>query len=62
MEPLIAAITLEEVEQVIAQLHHGKFTGPGNLPNVWYKDFQTELAPILVRVYNDALTHGTVPA
>lgn len=62
MNALTAERTAEDVGKAIARLHRGKSTGPDRIPNNWYKDFQEDITPVLVRVYNEALSTGSIPA
>lgn len=55
MKP-IKIITIEEVNKQIQNLKSGKFPGDDGYTNEFYKVFQDQISPLLVRAYNHALT------
>lgn len=56
-----APITISEVEEAIKSLQSSKSPGPDGYTTEFYKAFHTKLAPILVRVFNEALMKGHLP-
>ena len=57
-----AKIDMEEVEAVLHDLPTGKAAGPDAIPNKIYKTHRKRLAPILLKVFNDALSKGQLPS
>ena len=56
-----ADITLEEALTISSILPTNKSPGPDCLPNKFYKTMSKHVAPILVHVYNESRTNGTLP-
>ena len=49
------SIKISEIATAISRLSNNKSPGPDGLPAEFYKTFSTELCPILLDLYNDAL-------
>lgn len=60
-ELLDADITVEEIIEVIKAFPVCKAPGPDGFTAEFFKSFSTELAPLLLEVYNEALTKGQLP-
>ena len=58
---LDAAITAEEIKEVIRKLRAGKSPGPDGLTAEFYKCFMDELTPLLLQMYNEAFERGVLP-
>lgn len=58
---LTSAITEDEVRTAIDSLGKGKATGPDLIPNTWYQDMRTEIAPLLTTVFNQGLITAHLP-
>lgn len=58
---LNAPITEVEVEGAINQCKRNKASGPDLLGNDWYKDFQSDLVPILVVHFQAYQREAKVP-
>lgn len=56
-----APITISEVKEAIKSLQSNKSPGPDGYTTEFYKTFSTVLAPMLVRVFNDAHLRGRLP-
>ena len=56
-----APLTAHEITEAIKSLQSGKSPGPDGYTTDFYKAFGHILAPILVRVYNDAFEKGQLP-
>ena len=56
-----APLTVLEVSEAIKSLQSGKSPGPDGYTTEFFKTFSDALAPILVRVYNDAFSKGRLP-
>ncbi|KAE8904331.1 hypothetical protein PF005_g28901 [Phytophthora fragariae] len=54
--------TEAEVAVAIGQTKAGKACGPDRLGNEWYRDFATQLTPILTHLYNRWYQEGVFPA
>ena len=54
-------ITLEEVLHISSRIPIGKSPGPDCIPNKFYKTMSKYTAPILVNVFNESRTRGTLP-
>ena len=46
-----SSISTDDVSAVFKRLKHGKAAGPDELNNTFYRDYATELAPILAALY-----------
>ncbi|CEG43942.1 REVERSE TRANSCRIPTASES [Plasmopara halstedii] len=62
LEELDAQVSLDEVRAAIKRCKRGKSCGPDGLGNTWYQDHCDRIAPILVKLINDWLQAGVVPA
>lgn len=58
---LTRPITREEIKNSILNLKNNKSPGVDGLPGEYYKMFEGELAPLLDKVYNYALSKGDPP-
>lgn len=56
-----APITLSEVKEAIKALQSNKSPGPDGYTTEFFKTYSAALAPILVRVFNDARGKGLLP-
>ena len=54
-------ITLEEILNSIREMNNSKSPGPDGLPSEFYKKFSTQLAPLLLDMFNHSLSIGTLP-
>lgn len=52
---LVGTITKEEIKAVRGKLKNNKSPGVDGLPREFYRYFQTELVPLLYRVFNQSL-------
>ncbi|GAB9477722.1 unnamed protein product, partial [Globisporangium polare] len=59
---VMAVITTDDVAAAIKKCKRGKAAGPDELGNTFYRDFATELAPILAPLFTWWLECGAVPA
>ena len=57
-----APITLSELSDAIQGLANGKTPGPDGLPNEFYKSFSELLCPFLLRIWQETMFHGSLPA
>ncbi|KAJ1167387.1 hypothetical protein NDU88_007779 [Pleurodeles waltl] len=62
MEALEEPLDLEEIKSSIGELASGKTPGPDGLPADFYKVFASQLAPRLLRVYEEAVQRGCYSA
>lgn len=53
--------TVEDVWEAINCMQSGKTPGPDGLPVEFFKWFSSELSPLLLNMYNEALLHGQLP-
>lgn len=65
-DPAVAAdrgapVTVSEVQKAISSLQSNKSPGPDGFTTEFYKTYSTTLAPILVKVFNDARIKGLLP-
>ena len=56
-----APITISEVKEAIDSLQSNKSPGPDGYSTEFYKTFSMTLAPVLVRLFNDAFLKGQLP-
>lgn len=54
-------VTISEVQEAIRSLQSSKSPGPDGFTIEFYKAFSPSLAPILVRLFNDAFLKGHLP-
>ena len=54
-------LNLGEITSCISQMQSNKSPGPDGYSVEFYKKFSTQLAPILLEVYNDSLEKGVLP-
>ena len=54
-------ITLEEVTSAVRSLQSSKAPGPDGYTTEFYKTFVTEVAPLLLRVFNESFETGSLP-
>lgn len=60
-EHLEKPITKEEIDQAINQMQNSKAPGPDGYTAEFYKAFKTHISPLLLEVFNEALTKGSLP-
>lgn len=54
-------LELKEITSCISQMRSHKAPGPDGYPVEFFKKFSTQLAPLLLDVYNDSLEQGVLP-
>ena len=54
-------IELEEIQAAITTMQSGKTPGPDGFTAEFYKKFKDKLSPILLGMYRESLTMGTLP-
>lgn len=57
----ILLVTLSEVQASLSNLNTCKAIGPDMIPNRVRKEFASELAPVIIDLYNRWLVEGYVP-
>lgn len=61
VEELDEPITVAELYAATFSLQNGKCPGPDGYPCAFYKKFWHKLAPLLLDMFNEALTTGCLP-
>ncbi len=58
---LESPLSVDEIMRAIASMQNGKSPGPDGFPSEFFKKFSTDLAPILLSVYEESSTSGSLP-
>lgn len=60
-ENITKSITIEEVQKSIKHLKNNKTPGSDGFPAEWYKTFEKELSPLLLKTFNYVIDIGNTP-
>lgn len=60
-ENITKSITIEEIQKSIKHLKNNKAPGSDGFPAEWYKVFEKELSPLLLRTFNYVIGTGNTP-
>lgn len=58
---LDSPLSIEEVQEAIRSMQSGKVPGPDGYATEFYKTFSSDLAPMLLAMYSEALSKGQLP-